>query len=408
MTPPGILGMQRTAGNAAVNQLVQRLNQGSPPSLQRANGGGVATGGIDTEFTWEKEVAKDLTFRCQGKLVYDPAKGPVKLSKGLFKITKKAGKNASGALAGRAASIDPLSTSLADDFIIGLGLDPETVKGTVGIDIKLMELDVKGGSRRGTVLPNVSLMKVEVKVSVIDLTDVLSSLSPELASALQEAKNAGHEIRIIGQIGLQYNVPVAQLAARNPYLAAAMVGAAAGLGVTYMAVKANLDALGEVGEVAASAGSAAEATGTALVRAMETAVYRPAFEVLVMADPQNMEFDDEVTDDEIGIITDIGYQVQERIWSSTEVGSALKVTRLPMSNFASKADMESIARAGRRIGLLKDSQLTPAALLQMVPAGFFERLESAGLLTWMEDPTVFLEDIEDRYMRGQWRPSVAG
>lgn len=359
--------------------------------------------GAEGEFTWEKDIGKQLTFRFQGEILYNSASGPAKLSKGILKLTKKSGKGLTAALAGRMATLDPLSTSLADEFFALLGEHGEMIRDHVGLEIKLAELELKNGK------PDFSLLKVELKIPRMDITNLIASVSPGFKEALDDLKADGHDLRVRAHLGIQWKVPIEAVLKRNPYVLAALAGAAAGGGLTYLMVKTYMGAIGEAGGALLEAGTAAESVGEGLAQGFEAAIYRPAFEVLVMADPENMEFDAEVSEEAIGVITELGLEIQTKIWTSSEIADAIKsAVQVPMSQFASIADMEEVALAGRTIGSLDDHSLNPSTLLKLTPKAFLQRLWDADILSWTRDPGFDLAEIEQDFIRGKWKPTVAG
>lgn len=122
--------LQRTAGNAATAALVQGHSNSPRPTVQRATVPPQFSG-LEQEVTFERKT-KWGTVRLQFELLYNPASGPVKLSKGIGKTTWAKGKGTKSAVTGRLATLDPLSKSLADDLAERLGLDPRRSGTTSG------------------------------------------------------------------------------------------------------------------------------------------------------------------------------------------------------------------------------------------------------------------------------------
>src|SRR5690606_21945078 len=144
-------------------------------------------------------------------------------------------------------------------------------------------------------------------------------------------------------------------------------------GGMYLAGRTSAEFVGTGGEFLSRVGQTVEVVGAGFGQALDEAIFRPALEVLLMADPDNMEHDPIVPDDVVGAITNIGWVVQRKILSAGGAAEAVESALLPISNFASAEDMELIAAVGREIGIVSDEALNPSVLLMLKPAAFFRR-----------------------------------
>jgi len=369
--------------------------------IQRDTGkGGPDFSGAEGEFTWEKKIAKSLTFRVQGEALYQPASGPVKLSKGILKVTRKAGESWGEAMAIRIATLDPLSTNLAEDFFNQLGFDPEIVREFVGFEVKLAEF------KFNTSKIELSLLKIELKLPKLDVTKLLEIYSEEFAQTQEQLRAEGHDLKVRAHLGIQWSVPLEKWIVRNPYVAAAVAAGAVSAGIslalTKAYIEAYLEAQGQFLEAAKTGGDVAKG----LVQAAEAMVFRQALEVLVMAEPNNMEFDAEVSDHVVGLITEAGNSIQHNVWFQDDISQSVAAAIHPMSNYLSQNDMQEIIAIAENIGLVIEGETTPDSLLAMTPKKFFNWLWDADMLGYIEDPA-FLDEIEQKFLRGDWKPSVA-
>jgi hypothetical protein len=443
-SPHQIATIQRTAGNAALVRLlhedggaalsgrhssrdraVKPAGFASNPSVTYAKAIAVQRiqpesfddgPGAEAEITWERPFGQ-LAVRFQGKaIVLGTGSGTVKGSKVIVKRVAKRATSWSSGVTARLLTLDLLATKdIVGDLCAALGLERENV-GNIALEIKVGELDLKeseeeeetsqeGEKRRG-IAPDFSLMKVELSVQ-IDATELAAQYSPDVSRLLREATENGYDLCLRGQLGIQWNVPLWAVLRRHPHLAAFGLGALVALGL----VARGGDALVSAIEATATKVAVAAELGQHIARIVERAAFaffeRPIFEVLLMADPENMNFDDEVTDDEIGVITRIGLDVQQKLLGSADGIAANKAARSsPMSSYAGPADMAIVSSAIHRIAGPADSD-APRALLELTPAAFFDRLWWVGILTWADDPELVGDVLEDRYLSGDWTPSAA-
>lgn len=269
------------------------------------------------------------------------------------------------------------------------------------MEIKLLEVGAKKGNAKSlTGMLDVSLIKIELKLSKWDFTQGARTLAPALDAKMAEMKAAGHDVRLRGHVGVQWEIPASWIARRNPYVLGALIGA----GISMKALQLVFEASIEMSRKVASTAKTLDDIGDGILGAIEMAAYRPALEALIVADPDNTEYSKELNEDDIGVLSDVGLRVQHDIWNVRGLNAA----EARMSTLVSEEDLATLSAAAARLDLEPPARVTASALGALKPYAFFQRMWDAGVIeAWYDDPDLELEGIERAFTRGSWKPSIA-